>query len=822
MKNKQRNIFFSVLILLTLINLNLKINHVSAAMTKSDAIASVPNGLDITQYFEHGTSSNAKFKTNSATTVSGNNQIMDLASGANSVGAYWSKESAKNYLKVDEDQTISAWLYFGDGSGSDQLTNGEGMAFVLQNDTNGINALGAGFEGLGVYGTDYGTMQRDTIDVGELIKTYTYPKTYTAQSIASTAIQNSLALEFDTELDNTSKEDILSKQIGSKYTSNLGFTTNKDYSLNNFDTTSTNLVIPSDYPDKDEARFGMGGGYGHIAVTYPGMSDSYQKLSTGFSTFGSAFSMIHTKASQSANLVDDIDSSNRAIYWHHLTIHWEPNDDGTATLSYSFNDINPNDNTANYNYGSSNNFVRVDNSVKVDYKKLFGDTDKILWGFTGSNSTSDDVADKMVAFESIPAMLYIETASNIVDHTLNDRTIDKDSSTASKTIGAGDDLSINYDLDYDSGRDSWKKVNPVLNLPSNFTVKSDDNNNIGTITYKDNNGKTVKTENISASDLNGTKITIPTLDSAGTGLLGDADSGLPTHITFTVNGTSVNNTDKDVTVKPVASIFTGQNEISEASTPEFIIRYKKTHKLQLTPESKTIDLLFQGDGGLTLSTILKYDNGDDFLTSPEGSIFYTITVNGKKYTAAKTSDGSASLSNDFDIKNDLINNDSEFWNIFKLNSTQKITITATDQDGITSNTATFTVNVIPNKSLKVSADSLSFGTIQALGNSDTLKRQNNLNLHVKSNNTVWHLFAKASILENSDDDSFNGFIYYNSTKNDLNSGYINIANHNDTSDYNDTISDDWSNNEGILLYNDGVNQTGTYSGEITWLAQDTI
>lgn len=821
--NKHYHFLFAIIFFISLITLGFRTQNVLAALNTADAISKAPPGIDISDYFSHGTSTNADFKTNSATTVSGNNQIMNLASGPSTVGAYWSTISKNNYIDVNEKQTVSAWLYFGDGSGSFKV-NGEGMAFVLQADKNGNSAMGAGYEGLGVYGTDKATISHDTGDLTGFLKTYSYPKTYTPASIASTAIQNSLALEFDTELDNSTKPDesISSKPIGKSYLSNILLTTNQDYSLNTFDNYNSTLKIPDDYPDRDSARFGMGGGYGHIAVTYPSNSETYQTMPSGDSNFSKAFSMIHTHSSQAANLVDDVDPNNNAIYWHHLTVTWTPNSDGTATMSYSFNDINPNDMTTNYNTGDeSNNFVRVNDSVKVDYKKIFGDTDHILWGFTGANGYDKSVSDKLVDFQSIPAMLYLDTDSTIVDHTLNERTITKDSSDTLKTIGDGDDLSLNYNLSFTSGRENWKTVSPVINLPKYFTAKADSNNNIGVITYKDSDGKTLKTENISANDLKSSTITIPTLDSPGTGLLGDKNSGLPTNATFTINGNSVNNDTKDVTSAPVASVFSGTNEISDVSSPEFIVRYKKTHKLQLTPESQTIDLPYKGDTGLTLPTTLKYDNGDDFLSSPAGEIIYKITINGKEYVAAGTPDGSASLTNPIDIKNDLIGNDTDFWNIFKADSSQKITITATDQDGITSNTATYTVNVIPNKSLEVTADSLKFQNVQAISDAKTLSRDGDLNLHVKSTNTTWYLYGTATDLKNTDDDTFNGFLFYNDKKNDLETNDIFIASHPDNTSYDDTISDDWAKDDGLLLYDNGPNEKGTFSGTVTWTAEDT-
>lgn len=63
----------------------------------------------------------------------------------------WSTDQT---FDINKPQTISAWLYFGSGTGDTSDINSEGIAFVLQNDSNGVAALGAGLEGMGIYGYD--------------------------------------------------------------------------------------------------------------------------------------------------------------------------------------------------------------------------------------------------------------------------------------------------------------------------------------------------------------------------------------------------------------------------------------------------------------------------------------------------------------------------------------------------------------------------------------------------------------------------------------------------------------------------------------------
>lgn len=136
---------------------------VSASLTDStdlSVLKAAPSGISVDKYMSNSAPSVSEkgdiYTTNSAQTLdtSGNNSIngniIALASGKNTYGSIWSNDKT---FDINKEQTISAWLYFGSGDGS-QDVNSEGIAFVLQNDDKGIAALGAGLEGLGVYGYD--------------------------------------------------------------------------------------------------------------------------------------------------------------------------------------------------------------------------------------------------------------------------------------------------------------------------------------------------------------------------------------------------------------------------------------------------------------------------------------------------------------------------------------------------------------------------------------------------------------------------------------------------------------------------------------------
>ncbi|MFC6290320.1 L-type lectin-domain containing protein [Levilactobacillus angrenensis] len=97
-------------------------------------------------------------------------------------GAIWSKTGLarmNNQFDLSQDTQISMWLYFGNKG----RNAAEGMAFVLQNSTDGIWAIAGGGQALGVWGNDRGGHGRNVV--------------------AQTAIDHSWALEFDTHVNNS-------------------------------------------------------------------------------------------------------------------------------------------------------------------------------------------------------------------------------------------------------------------------------------------------------------------------------------------------------------------------------------------------------------------------------------------------------------------------------------------------------------------------------------------------------------------------------------------------------------------------------------------
>lgn len=794
-----------------------------------DAIDSAPAGLDISKYFTLPASPTVNgtdnpFKTNSATTYS-NGTVLSLARGASTYGVAWSKESSDNYIDINKEQTISAWLYFGSGDDTNPLTNGQGMAFVLQNDSRGENAIGAGNESLGVYGYDKAT-----------ISNYAGVKTRTLfdnQYIASTAVQNSMAIEFDTQTN-----DVLSssnqKPIQTFFNQGGLFTAGlTGYTLNGFDTVDTahKNPVPSDYPSN--TALGGAGNYGHIAFTYPGKASSYAKVAlgtdnlndSGWQGFTEAYSLFQTNAT-STNLIDGKDPDGNTVYWHHVTIKWHPSTDGgkTAKLEYFLNDKYMD---GTLNTSTSSGYKYYHNEVTVDPSVLNADSSgKVYWGFTGANSTDSSVYSKLVVFESIPAFVDVDQETKITDNTLNKVITDE---STDNTVNHGDSLTINYNLsvDTDSSRQNWTNVAANITLPEHVNYTADAAGNIATLTYYNADKTKSKTEYISADKLSGQD-----LKDSLTQALGNKTGADYTSVDISINGIANNTSDNDIDVDAEPAVFTGDNGIVSTSTPTFTINHKKNYTLQLADPSDITLVYKQSGASLVLPTQLTNSNGQAFDTS--NSMSYEIKFGDHTYTATETN---GTLSSDGKTYNgsiplkDLIDSDSsvsDFWDLFPENSTQTVTVTATDQNaGLTSNTVTYTIKVVTDKSLSLTVSkNLAFQDVNYINTNEYLKRKNAFTLSVASKKTTWQLSVTSDGLSYNGE-AFNGNLVYKdpdkSTYENLSSSPT-VIEEDSTADDTLTktnISGDWTSDSGLLLKQTGQSVVGQYAGTLTWTITDS-
>ncbi|KRN97597.1 lectin-like domain-containing protein [Companilactobacillus kimchiensis] len=207
--------------------------------------------------------------------------IIKMTNDTYQTGAVWSNMNTDNFFDISKEQKASFWLYLSKIDKYNQLA-GDGMAFVLQNDPNGGNAIALSADGipvngqsLGVWGADWNTKNTD-------------PK-----NLSKTAIQNSWALEFDTFV-------------------------NYNGSTSSGEGVAFDYYLPNVY-----------WGSRHIAGGYPALSSTYKLIPDVYNSFY----MEHTKLAINSKIID----SN----WHHVSITWNPINDASGNLSYAYDDKDP-------------------------------------------------------------------------------------------------------------------------------------------------------------------------------------------------------------------------------------------------------------------------------------------------------------------------------------------------------------------------------------------------------------------------------------------------------------------------------------------------
>ncbi|WP_125763374.1 L-type lectin family protein [Companilactobacillus hulinensis] len=448
------------IILVGIIALNNNVQMVEAAApvpTPNQVLQSAPRGLDISDYFEMpayypGAEGNV---TNTAKILRRGQGVptdmIEMTDGKinSELASFWGKMQADdgsnyNYFDVTKPQTFSMWLYLGDQFPNDS----DGMAFVIQNSDDGMNAISR-YSGVGSWG--FGTKSYpqggETMGVwGGSNNTSIVPDVNT---LAKGAIQKSFALEFDT--DHNDKQ---------AYSNLLGFF--GSYTRDNFlDATLNNNNV---FEAKGQ----------HIAWNYPGNFHTYERH---MGTVYVSYAMHHNGAIPNLTLSGNLDVKNA---WHHVTFKYYPPTDSSnnAHFDYVYDDKN---------YDGSLRASKYVRSVKsqtlnLDEFHLAKGATKLRWGFTGSSSTQ--LKTSGVIFESIPALSSISNTSNLYDIT-QERDIpdlDKDEH-ADANVNNGDQLRFEYDLNYQSGWMTSGAIDNNIVLPRFVDFTGDKSGVIGHIFY---------------------------------------------------------------------------------------------------------------------------------------------------------------------------------------------------------------------------------------------------------------------------------------------------------------------------------------------------
>jgi len=390
---------------LTLVVAGLSWHGLSVGHANDDlntALATAPHGivLDKTNPFvtTDTTTKSAATVVDSTNPHTPGTQVAVLTKGPDQFGSMWA--TRQGLLDLKHDQTISMWLYLGNSDAS----AGEGMAFVLQNDGRGLDAMPLQRKGpiagetLGVWGVDEDPHQSD-------------PK-----RIAHTAIQNSWALEFDTQWNGEATDSSSGK-------------------ANSFD---------------------AGAPVMHIASNYPGKSKTYQQHEVDHGIihgiFGSRrtyyYNMWHKNVVYNANEPNFLSNGQ----WHHLTVRYQKEG---ALLIYRFDDRDP------------QTYVRqqgMGRTIPLDLKHLDPqNTGQIRWGLT--SATSDQYENHLVVLENTPGMVDVDASTTMTDLDRK-RVVNPGGQVKSKSR-----VKLDYQLAYGSGRQSWADIMAHLKVPKDIDVQ---------------------------------------------------------------------------------------------------------------------------------------------------------------------------------------------------------------------------------------------------------------------------------------------------------------------------------------------------------------
>ncbi|WP_203641999.1 hypothetical protein [Levilactobacillus andaensis] len=469
------------------------------------AIGSMPPGLPIEGYFHSQGFMNSSVP-NSAKTVNGTSdssrQAVQINDGVGQVGSVWA-ERDKYYFDFTKDQRASMWMYFGNKGAQNA---GDGMAFVIQNDWRGEQAIAANNfsfdpaigQTLGVWG--YASSRADENEL----------------NVARRAIQHSWALEFDTFTNMNSPVD--DKSIPGSFDFQVG----------------SQGVVKVPQP--------------HIASNYPAVSTPAGST-TGEGTYktnsftGQFGEYSYTRLQHNGLIKTPLSDGA----WHHVTIDYKAPTDGTTTgnMTYTINDKQLSGSGAQEKQSETVDFdysLLKDSDIDGPHEAKSG-----LWGFTGTTSNIN-WENNLVVFEQIPGLVDANGSAKIYNRSRLDTSGQPTEVSAGQNVTGGDRLRLDYQLQYNTGRVDWDNIAAEVHLPDHVTVNS------GTITYA--NGKT---ETVDLSNLSGQNL------SFKLGQLLNTDNRTAT---ISLEG-KADNPANDTSVVSQTSKFSGPNAIATADTPAF-------------------------------------------------------------------------------------------------------------------------------------------------------------------------------------------------------------------------------------------------------------
>lgn len=594
---KNRKTLWSLILMFLLVLLSSFFSTTAYAVPSTNEVyEQAPNGMKLDGYIDipAGYSNTA---TNQANVVSNSSKLItgypaELVqilsanhSGTTQLSSFWGKiksdgegNKTYNYFDLSKKQEISAWIYNGDST----TDTTDGFAFVLQNDSNGIDAISR-YQGLPRAGQTLGVWGAASANNGEVLTD--------VSGTSGNAIQNSFAIEFDS---------FLNKDTPSK----------KGDQANSFDAknkTSTQL---------GDLKFA------HIAWQYPALQSSYELKKFSYLLREYYYQELkHVNAFEQPFMLgyDDEDITNPAAAWRHFSVEYTPPADGkSATLYYKFNDKYPD--------GTSKLPGAVDgNKINLNIDNFNSTDNKIRWGFTAANGSSGTVnKDVAIIMEKMPAIVDIDINSVLYDLTKDTKSTDMSSTTNDSGVTTyaplptndGDRLKLKYSLKYVDGVDSSGEISAKMALPEHVDYKADADGNIGVITYHDADGKVVKEEQIKQTQLELMTTTIPGekptyKDIMGLNLKLDALKDADSYVTIEVYGNAqaiASDTLKTTSVSSEHTAYKSDNYNGDVMSPAFTI---DNEKLQIK-NTNSLNQTLTVDDNLKLAGTTNYLRGSTF------------------------------------------------------------------------------------------------------------------------------------------------------------------------------------------------------------------
>lgn len=599
-KNKVKLLIIYIMTaILIVVGFSINSTTILAVPSTKDVLQNAPAGMKVKNYMDKVDTYSGGGTNQAKITYAGDGNsypsdtvrmLSAEASDSMQLGSIWGSVTGSgatlngNYFDLYKPQKVSAWVYMGDAANPTI----DGLAFVIQNDPNGYDAISRyngvpkGGETLGVWGATA---------TPEVLNSPISPE--------KNAIQNSVAIELDS-------------------------TMNKDYNWEN----------DNSFDSKNNGEeFKLN----HIAWGYPGQSDTYKAYEKGFSlgilNFKKYYYEMNHNIFRNSNnmLMSGYDGVEATVgnAWRHLVITYTPikNSDDTitsGTIDYLFNDQFPDGTKKKYTDWNSGSGT-IDLSA-LNAKATSG---KAMWGFTAATGSPDSATkDIEMVFENMPMVANVTSSMTMTDVS-TDRVIEdyeKNKNKVKSTVYNGAKLNFNYQLHYDSGMADTGEITTSIGLPQNVDYKPDSGTKVGTITYTTKDGMQ-KTEELNfdqiteGSNLNGDKInvinlTLYTLSSANPDIEISIDGKAVTPDNSALTSTTVNGEHTS---------YRSDEYSDDVMTPMFLI---SNESLKIT-NSNDLNQTVLSNEKISLTGTVKYEKGSAF--------------NGQELTAKAIIDGGKAI-----------------------------------------------------------------------------------------------------------------------------------------------------------------------------------